>query len=211
MSNVRRIAAASGVVAPVIAYGAILLATFLFQDFSWTSNALSHTGAVGGHQYAGRASSSAAVFNYGLILAGVVALPYLGYLLTVAGRPLQKLGVGFLALAGVSLSLVGVFPVGSDLSAFHTLAALGHYLSFTFGLWLYGTGSVLQDRKRWGLTTLWLGIVHLLIWIFWAVGAALGSPVDGLAVPEFLGGLIFGLWVGGTALRHFGFGPFLFD
>jgi hypothetical membrane protein len=210
MSTTRRIAAATGVAGPVIAYGAIFVATILFQDFSWLENALSHTGAVGG-KHADAASASVPVFNYGLIAAGIIVLPYVWLLWMGTAHVLQKAGVAAFGLAALSLSCVGLFPVGSEYAAYHTPAALAHYISFSFGLWFYGTGGVLVDRTKWGLVTMWIGIVHLLLWIFWAVGTVLGSPVTGLAIPEFLGGLIFGTWIGGTALHHLGVGPLLFE
>jgi len=210
MSTTRRIAAATGIGGPTIAYVAIFVATFLFQDFSWLTNALSHTGAVGG-EHAEAAADSVLVFNNGLIVAGFVTLPYLLLLWTKTEHVLQKVGVAWFGLSAVSLSMVGLFPVGGELSAFHTPAALGHYLSFSLGLYFYGSGGVMIDRKKWGLTTMWMGIVHLLMWILWAVGLVLGSPVTGLALPEFVGGLIFAVWLAGTALHHLGVGPLLFE
>lgn len=210
MSTIRRIAAATGIVAPVLAYVAILTATVLFDGFSWYTNALSHTGAVADNEYASAAAQSSVVFNNGLRIAGLLALPYVVLLFRTAEHRIQQVGAVCFGAAGIALSMVGFFPVGRGMGL-HTLSALVHYLGFTFGLWFYGTGSVFLDREAWGVTTMWMGILHLLLWIVWAVQAALGGPITGLAVPEFLGGLFFVVWIGGTALRYLGVGPLFFE
>lgn len=210
MSTLKRIAAVTGIAAPLVGYGAILAATFLYQDFSWLTQALSNTGGVG-QQYGEAAARSAPVFNTGLKVAGVLALPYVGLLWTDTDHVLQKVAVVCFGVSAISLSAIGFFPQGSAYNAFHLPSALGHYLMFTFGLWLYGNGAVFRDRNGWGLTLIWMGNVHLLLWVFWAIGTVVGSPITGLAVPEFLGAMIFALFLVGTAVRYLGVGPLLFE
>jgi len=210
MSTVKRIAAVTGVVAPLVGYGAILVATVIFPDFSWLTQALSHTGSVGG-EYGEAASQSSQVFNTGLIVAGFLVLPYTWRLWIDANNLVQKVAVACFVLSALSLSGVGFFPLGGQFDAYHTPAALGHYLMFTFGLWLYGSGAVFRERHGWGLALVWLGNVHLLMWVLWAIGTVLGSPIKGLAIPEFVGALIFAVFLVGTTLRYLGVGPLLFE
>jgi hypothetical membrane protein len=170
----------------VLSVGAIVAAILLSEQFSWAANALSDLG---------RASwESTAVFNVGLVVAGLLALP-LGIILARNARTLlHAAGSVAFSLAAICLSLIGVFALPAPQ---HGTVAIGFFLAFTIGLFVYGTGDVRSGARLRGGGTVALGLVHVLAWIVW-VGA--GGP-GGLAIPEIIGSVCLSVWILGTAAR----------
>jgi hypothetical membrane protein len=181
-----RIGAAFGVLSVVVSLGAIGAAILLSERFSWAANALSDLG---------RASwESTAVFNLGLIAAGLLALP-LGIVLARNSLTLlHAAGSTAFSLAAVCLSLIGVFALPAPQ---HGTVAIGFFLAFTIGLVLFGAGDVRSEARLRGLGTIALGLVHVLAWIVWV---AAGGP-GGLAIPEIIGSVCLSLWILVTAAR----------
>lgn len=188
-----RLAAWAGVLSPAVALGAIAAAVLVADGFSPTADALSDLGRVG--------RASAPLFNYGLVAAGLLAVPFGLPLVRASRHPLGTLGVGAFGVAALSLAGVGAFPLPT---APHAAVAVGFYLSFTVAFWLYGTGEVLAGAVRRGLATVWLGIVHVLTWVGWAAWAAVGGAAPGLAIPETVGALLLVGWMVATARRFIG-------
>lgn len=200
--NWRRIATTCGLAAPVVALGAIVLATLLAapETFTWRDRALSDMGRYGTRTFY--------LFNGGLILGGLLGIPF-GWRLWVASRSgLERLGVLLLWIATVGLVGVGVFFIGhtefyleADL---HAPAALLYFGLAPFAQWVYGTGQILADERRLGLISIWLGIVHPLAWLGWLlsrVGAS--EPMAWFAVPEMVAALAFGCWILVLALGQY--------
>ena len=198
MSRFRTIARVSGLAAPVVTFGAILLATLLSPSFSWADSALSDLGRAG--------AGTAPIFNGGLILGGLLALPYVAEVALAADRLSTRLatlstrlGTATFGLAAVSMGLVGVFPSGT---AYHAPAAISLYLCVTYGLFLYGSGLVRAGTRRpgsergddaaLGLVAIWLGVGHVTSWLAWVAGLRVGP---GLAIPEAIGAVIFVAWI----------------
>lgn len=177
--DVRRLAQWAGPVAIAIAFVGIIGSTLLAPEFSWTGNALSDLGA--------RGQSTAPLFNWSLIVAGVVGLPFAWRVWIATERALQRVGVAVIAASLVAMALVGVFPLPAPA---HGPVAIAFFLSFTYGLFLVGSGDVLAGRPRRGLAAIWLGVAHPTAWI---VSLALG--VDGIAIPEFVGSVLLAAWV----------------
>jgi hypothetical membrane protein len=181
-----RIAAAFGVLSIVVALGAITAAILLSMRFSFSMSALSDLG---------RASwASTAVFNYGLLLSGVLALPFAVVLAKNARTLLHAAGSLAFALAAVCLSLIGVFALPAPE---HGLVAVGFFLAFTVAFVFDGVGDVRIGARARGLGTLALALVHVLGWAVW-LGA--GTP-GGLALPELVGSACLSIWVLATAAR----------
>jgi len=191
VSRFQKIARVSGLAAPVVTFGAILLATFLSPTFSWADSALSDLGRAG--------AGTAPIFNGGLILGGLLALPYVAAVTLAADRLPTRLGTATFGLAAVSMGLVGVFPSGT---AYHAPAAISLYLCVTYGLFLYGSGLVRAgttspaaergDDTTLGLVAIWLGVGHVTSWLAWAAGLRVGP---GLAIPETIGAVVFVAWI----------------
>jgi len=68
MVDLKRTTAVCGVIAPTVALVAIFASTALTPSFSWTGTSLSRVGRQG--------KPAAALFNLGLVVGGVVGLPF---------------------------------------------------------------------------------------------------------------------------------------
>lgn len=167
----------AGTLAPIVAFGGILLAIGLDPTFSWTEDALSHLGVR---------EASHIVFNAALILGGGLAVVYAaGLWRTSAGRTGRIVAVGF-GLAAIHLVGVGLFPAGHPL---HAPAAIGFYALVTVVYLVDGSAR----RRTWtGRGTASLAVVHVLIWASWFAGLWPGS---GLALPEFCGAVLVAGWI----------------
>lgn len=181
MSRVVRAGRLSARLAPAVAFVAILGSAVITPDFSWAGSALSDLGAPG--------AETAWLFNWGLILAGLLGAPFAAALALGARTRLDWLVALVLALTLALLSGVGLFPDGHP---YHLPVAAGFYLGVTVVLWLDGTARVLSGASRFGLATIWLANVHLLQWLAWATGLRVGP---GLAIPETVGAALFAVWV----------------
>lgn len=177
-----RAGALSGILAPGITLGAILLGTLLSPSFTWSQSALSNLGATG--------EQTAWLFNGGLMLGSLVAIPFIVLLGRKSSQVLQRIGVGLLSVALIALFFVGVFPMGT---AYHFPAALSFYLFLTIALWVHGSGSVLRGQYKFGLLSIWLGIANIMTWMVWVSTGDLTR--NGLAIPEIIGAIIFTVWM----------------
>mgnify|MGYP006275243793 FL=1 len=200
MSDRLRLARLSGTAAPVVSFGSILLATVLAPWFSWAGDALSDLGVPA-------TSAVAPLFNYGLVVGGLLAVPYGLALWADAGSRSaspnsrlrdrlagQVVAVLFSASA-LSMALVGVFPIPARLSVGgttlepHFLVAVGFYLGLTATLAVDGLRRL---RKSAGQVALSLAAVHVGYWVAWGQGLRLGP---GLAIPETVGALALTAWL----------------
>jgi hypothetical membrane protein len=200
VSDRLRAARYAGQVAPVVAFGGILLATLLAPWFSWPGDALSDLGVAA-------TSSVALLFNGALVAGGLLALPYAGALWADAededdadggtdpGR-LAARGVAVLfGLSAVLMALVGVFPIPAELVLAGTVVephgpvAVGFYLGLTATLAVDGLRRL---GERAGQASLALAAVHVGSWLVWAAGV---RPGPGLAIPEAVGAAALSVWV----------------
>ena len=200
--NWRQVATACGIAAPVVALGAIVLATLLAapETFTWRGRALSDMGRYGTRTFP--------LFNGGLVIGGFLGIPF-GWRLWIASRTsFERLGVVLLWISTVGLVGVGVFFIGhtefylgTDL---HAPAALLYFGLAPFAQWIYGTGQIIADERRLGLVSIWLGLVHPLAWLGWLLyrtGAS--EPMAWFAVPEMVAALAFGCWILVLALGQY--------
>jgi hypothetical membrane protein len=185
-TRANRAAAAFGVLSILVSLGAIGAAILLSARFSPATSALSDLGRAGWN--------ATAVFNGGLLVAGLLALP-LGVVLARNARTLlHAAGSVAFSLSAVYLSLIGVFALPAPE---HGLVAIGFFLAFTVAFVLYGAGDVRTGARRRGFATLGLALVHVLGWAVW-LGA---STPGGLAIPELVGSACLSTWVLATAAR----------
>jgi hypothetical membrane protein len=185
-TRANRVAAASGVLSIFVSLGAIGAAILLSARFSLATSALSDLGRAGW--------TTTALFNGGLLVAGVVALPFGIVLARDARTLLHAAGSVAFSMSAVCLSLVGVFALPAPE---HGLVAIGFFLAFTVAFVCYGAGDVRTGARGRGLATLGLALVHVLGWAVW-LGA--GTP-GGLAIPELVGSACLSVWVLATAAR----------
>ncbi|MFB6282625.1 MAG: DUF998 domain-containing protein [Halobacteria archaeon] len=193
-----------GVASPLVAYVGILLATILTPGFTWTSSSLSWLGSPAGqYNY---------LFNYSIIAGALIGLPFAAVLFLDSRGKAKRFASVLLFIALVGLLGVGVFHLDVN-TEIHSLSALVFFIAATFALYIWGSAKVLEDRKEWGLFTIWLGILHVLGWVIYSVQElVLGSTaIQGIAIPESWGAALFGLWVIAVARKRLGYDPLYFD
>ncbi|MFC4356702.1 DUF998 domain-containing protein [Halobium salinum] len=166
----------SGFAAPLVTLSAILAATLVSPTFAWGSSALSDLGV---------APATALLFNGGLVVGGLLALPYTAVLWDADPEPLSRAAAASLALAAVAMGLVGVFPSDQPL---HVPVAVAFFLLLTVTMVLDGLAR--RDTTT-GSVALRQAGVHVVVWVGWILGYVPG----GLAVPEIVGAALFGVWV----------------
>jgi hypothetical membrane protein len=191
-STLERLALLSGIVAPVIALGCVLLSTLLASsaEFTWAERALSDLGR--------REASTFWLFNGGLLTGGTVGLPFAWPLWRRAEHVLERLSVGTFLVSLVGLALVGVFylPRGP-----HGLVALLFFAGGPVTHALYGFGLIRRGERRFGSISVGFGLAHVLAWGGWFGYIALTGSSDFFAVPEMLASLAFGGWAITVARR----------
>jgi hypothetical membrane protein len=186
--SIERLGTASGLLAPLVTLGAIAIATTLSPTFVWTTSALSDLGV--------RGAPTAWLFNGGLIVGSVIALPFGVLVFLSAENQIEQAGAVLFGVTAVLLAAIGVFPAGTPQ---HFPAAVSFYLFLSISLWVYGTGNVFAGKRRLGVLTVCLGLLNIVAWVVWAV--AFRAVIPGLALPESVGAIILGGWIFGTTIR----------
>lgn len=175
----RRVAAVSGAGASFVSAAGIALAVALAPWFSLAGNALSDLGVAD-------ATPVAAAFNWGLILAGVVGLPYAWALWSASDDLAGRVVAAVFAVALLLLAGVGVFPSDSSL---HFPVALGFYLAVTV---VFAADGLRRRATTAGRVALAFAAVHVGQWWLYVAGVRVGP---GLAIPELVGAGLFVAWV----------------
>lgn len=181
--TVRRLTLHAGpaalVVSALAVFGSVVLASWVVADwFTWTGHALSHLGEAG--------RATAPLFNYGLIVAGLLGVAFAGWVWTAAENRWHRLAALLLGLGLLNSSLVGVYPLPH---ALHTPVALAYFVLFTLGLFAHGSGDAIAGRPRRGVRSIWYGIAHVAAWVLLAF-----VPFSGIALPELVGLLALYAW-----------------
>lgn len=161
----------------------ILAATLLAPWFSWPGNALSDLGAAG--------AETALLFNGTLFLTGCLGVPFALRVIGDLTDRIRRFGVVLFGVSMTFLALVGVFALPSPA---HGPVALSFFLLFTVGIAVDGFGAIHTGRRRDGILSIALAVVHVLGWIVWGA-----SGLDGVALPEMVGTVAIWIWV----LRRF--------
>ncbi len=194
MADRKRIATYCGAAGALLSLGAILLATLLAppETFTWADRALSDMGRYGAPTFP--------VFNGGLILGGLVGLPFAWRLWIESRNALERLGIVLLVVAVVGQIGVGIFFLEHTEiyleTSLHGLAALTVFGVAPVTSWVYGTGAALAGDGRLAAASFWLGNVHPVAWLAWVL--SLGGSADTgtwFAVPEFVAAVAFGGWI----------------
>ena len=125
------------------------------------------------------------IFNYGMMLNGLLIVVYGFYLIHVSFNKTSSVGAGFMMITGTFLMLIGVFPEGSQNHYFVSVwfFTQGALTVLTWGLALYrGT--------RWS----WEGVIFLVLSLGGSLIAFL-VPWPSIAVAEAWGIIIMDIWV----------------
>lgn len=165
----------------LVSLGAILSATLVSPTFTWAGSALSDLGAPG--------TATALPFNGGLVLSGLVALPFVAWLYRHGRNGLERAGGAVLGVSAVLSALVGVFPTGTPQ---HFPVALAFFLSIPVALWAHATGSYRAGHARDAAVGVVCGALDPAAWLVWGLYGRRVAP--GLALPETVGVLGLHAW-----------------
>ena len=173
----RKIAGACGITSQIVAFAAVFIAISYSPWFSWTEHNISILGIEG---------RTTALFNSGLILAGLLSLMFaIGLKQSLLSSRLGRLGATSLMLGSVALAGIGIFPRTLDLP--HDLSSVLFFVFITIALLLVGAAATAASQMRWGTLSLMAGI---LIIIFRLVP----WPWSGGTIPQLLFCLPWSLW-----------------
>ncbi|PCR91357.1 DUF998 domain-containing protein [Natrinema ejinorense] len=194
MADRKRVATYCGIAGAILSLGAITLGTVIAppETFTWQGRALSDMGRYGAPTFP--------LFNGGLILGGLVGLPFAWRLWITCRNSIERLGVVLLSIAVVGMIGVGVFFLEHTAlyleTSLHGVAALSVFGVAPFASWVYGSGAALAGDGRLAVASVWFGNVHPLAWLGWLL--SLGGEADTstwFAVPEFVAAVAFGGWI----------------
>jgi hypothetical membrane protein len=176
-----KISGVSGMLAPVVAFTFISLAILYHPQFSWTENALSDLGAVEG--------LTSALFNLGLIIAGILALLFgSGLLVLLRDNAVGRIGAFIFVLAALALTAIGVFP--ENVKPTHLYASLSFFALFPASMLAVGAAFWLSAKVKMGLFTFLAAAVAAVVWIIqWTIPFG-----PGVAIPETLSALSGSTW-----------------
>ncbi len=165
-----------GIGGAVLAWVVIYLAVQRNPWFIVTEHAFSDLG--------GPLATDPGFFNTGLIgLGGLFAL-YALTLIQDAMNKVEAVGGAFAVVAGVFLTLIGVYPSGT---APHAFVALWFFVQADLAITAWGVGMLLSGWDRVGALFLGLGVGGPLI--------AVAAPWPSLAVLEAFGIALIDVWV----------------
>lgn len=171
-----RMAGLFGVLSPVIAFTCIGLAISYSSWFTWTGNWLSDLGGKVGETpiWAARGISSI-LFNFGLIIAGILGILFVVGLIksNMLGMGLGRLGSIILVLNMVALCAIGIFPETTGDP--HTLVSLCFFFLVPLSLLSVGVKIRKSSENTLGLPIIVLGILSLAIFPFLFIPQPWGS------------------------------------
>ncbi len=175
--------AACGFALPIIAFGAITAAILSWNQFSWTQNALSDLGVVPG--------VTAAVFNSGLFIAGVLGLLFsvLGLFSYFRDTKVGKVGALVFGVATVWLIAIGIF--NENFRPTHFIVSVLFFATLPIALWVITAALYKRREVKLAIFTLVASFVAAAPWILLYTI----HYVPNVAIPESISGLTGCVWV----------------
>ena len=183
MPKEQRIGAATGILAPIIAFTCILVAIASYPQFSWTNNALSDLGVVPG--------ITGPLFNFGLYTCGVLGLDFaiLGLFAYLGKNWIGKIGAAVFAVVTIALICIGIF--NESVRPTHYFASVAFFVLLPISLFIITAALSVQRQARMAAFTILICIAAAIPWIIYF---AL-HYVSGVAIPEFISGLAGAIWI----------------
>jgi hypothetical membrane protein len=166
-----RLSGIAGILSPIIALTCILLSISSYPGFSWTDNALSDLGVQGG--------VTAPLFNYGLIISGVLALIFatgLFKFFTSVGA--GRMSALILTAATAALVSIGIFT--ENAGPVHYYVSVGFFMLFSLSAFTLAVALIRTRMMKLGLFTLIVALIASVPWVL-----QFFSPyVPNVAIPE---------------------------
>jgi len=161
--------------------------------FRWTEYDISVLGVEG---------SAATLFNWGLILIGLLSLIFaIGLWKSLVINRVGRFGVASLFLGSISISLVGIFPRTINLP--HDSASIAFYIFIALALLLVGIAAIIASQKAFGVLSIVGGILIVVI-------LRAPWPWSGGTIEQVLACLPWSLWTVILGVRMFGSLPLSF-
>ncbi|WP_458190354.1 DUF998 domain-containing protein [Haladaptatus sp. NG-WS-4] len=177
---------ATGILTPLVALGTFGVGAALSTTYTWPGEPFSVIGGEG--------NFAALFFNAGLVVTGLLALPFATRLWTASSRAVAVL----YALVGVTLVGAGLFPIGGD-SIAHELFGAGIFLGIWLLLWTAGILEWRSGAPREGATVIALGSITLVVWLPYDFGLTWAQI--GWGAAEVVVVVCFGVWSVSTASK----------
>ena len=179
MGSFERIAGICGIAAPVVALSMIGLALSQASWFSWTGNALSDLGV----------GDTAMIFNFGLILGGILAAVLAFGLSTSLLRDLiGRVGSAAFLSATLALICIGIFP--ENAGKIHYVVSVAFFVMVPISMIVLGVALVRSDRKGDRLHASLIIILAIIASLAWVL------PHDGVAIPEIISSVAGAIFIG---------------
>jgi hypothetical membrane protein len=178
----QRIGAATGILAPILAFTCILTAIASYPQFSWTNNALSDLGIIPG--------ITGPLFNFGLYASGLLAFNFALFgLFTYLGKSwVGKIGAAVFAAATLALIAIGVF--NESYSGTHYAVSVAFFVLIPISMFVITGAFWLAHQERMAVFTVLIGIAAALPWLLLFAF----NYVPNVAIPEFVSGLAVSAW-----------------
>lgn len=195
MVDGRRLATNCGLAAATVGLAAVVVSILLAspETFTWSSHALSDMGWPQAETFW--------TFNGGLVLAGLLGLPF-GWRLWITSRNrLERAGVIALGVALAGLIGVGVFFLGHtdyylDVGL-HFHAAVTLFVAAPVAQLVYGSGQfVAGDRGR-GRLSVGFAVAQFAGWLVWQSYSTwlAPDPWAWFALPELWAAALVTVWI----------------
>ncbi len=178
----QHIGAIAGIVTPIVAFACILTSIVSYPQFNWTNNALSDLGVVDG--------ITGPIFNFGLIIAGVLALIFATFgLFTFLGKSsLGKVGSGFFTASTIALICIGIF--NENFSPTHYIVSVAFFMLAPLGLFILTCAFYRNHQRGIAAFTVAIGAIAALAWILQFTL----NYVPNVAIPETISALAISVW-----------------
>ena len=152
-----------------------------YPEFGWTQNALSDLGVQEG--------VTAPLFNYGLIISGILTLIFATGLFVFLGDKLSgKIGAFILILDAFALTAIGIFP--ENAKPMHYYASVAFFVLLPIVAFVIGAAFLLMAKVKIGLFTFLAAIVAVAVWVIqFSI-----RFVPGVAIPEAVSALSASAW-----------------
>ncbi len=169
-----------GILAATSSYPFVLASIILSPWFDLFDNALSDLGNLSFN------APIAYIFNAGIMLSGLFLAAFA--ILVSSGHHDWKYLIWTVPLTftGLSLALVGIFPI--DTGIIHGLVSVAFFVMMIITMLVYSFSSWLLGSPRIGAVALTLGILSALIW-------SATWPWEGVAIQEALTTAMASFWL----------------
>ena len=178
----QRMGAASGIIAPIVAFICILAAIASYPTFSWSNNALSDLGVVSG--------ITASLFNFGLFASGVLAFNFSIFGLFTYFRKSWMGKIGSTVFGAATIALIAISVFNENFSPTHYLVSVAFFSLAPIALFILTFGFWLSHQRGNAVFTVAVGVAAALPWILFFTF----NYVPNVAIPEFLSALALSVW-----------------